>query len=83
MKHKLQIGELEHAINRYKKARPFMDCVLPLELRLMASLYGKMIYLRISSSDLELETIPTQVVVQYWGELTPAAVIADTDCVKA
>ncbi len=68
MKIPLEIGDLEYAINRYKRERPFDDCVLPTELRLMASLYGKMIYFRLSSCDLILETIPTQVVVKYWSE---------------
>jgi hypothetical protein len=68
MKLELQIDELEHAINRFKRARPFTDYVLPVDLRLMASLYGKMIHFRLPCCDLALETIPTQVVVQYWRE---------------
>lgn len=69
MGYQVKIGQLEHAINRYKLARPFNDYVLPIELRLMADLYGKMIYFRLPSSDLALESAPTQVVVEYWGEL--------------
>lgn len=75
MQIKLQICELEYAINRYKKALPFSDGVLPIDLRLMASLYGKMIYFRLSITDLDMETIPTQVVVQYWAELTAAPAV--------
>jgi hypothetical protein len=67
MKIPLQIGELENAINSYKRARPFSDGILPIELRLMATLYGKMIYLRLTSWDLDVETAPTQVVVEYWA----------------
>lgn len=70
MGYQVQIGQLERAINRYKLARPFNDYVLPVELRLMADLYGKMIYFRLSSADLGLESVPTQVVVEYWGELS-------------
>ena len=66
MKTPVLIGELESAINNYKRARPFNDYVLPIELRLMASLYGKMIYLRLSSYDLNLENAATIVVVEHW-----------------
>jgi hypothetical protein len=68
MTNRLQVVQLESAINGYKQARPFEDYVLPLELRLMATLYGRMIYFRLSSIDLESETVPTQVVVKYWAE---------------
>lgn len=64
----LTISELEYAINRYKRERPFNDYILPIELRLMAELYGKMIYFRSAVYDLDLENIPTQIVVQYWKE---------------
>lgn len=68
MKLPLKIAELEYAINSYKRKRPFSDYILPVELRLMAALYGKMIYFRWDCCDLDLESAPTQVVVKYWKD---------------
>jgi hypothetical protein len=62
----INIGQLEDAINRYKRSRPFNDGVLPLELRLMATLYGEMIYYRMASVDLSMQSAPVQVLVTHW-----------------
>lgn len=63
----LKIGQLEGAINRYKRSRPFADGILPLELRLMATLYGEMIYYRMASVDLSKRSAPVQVLVKHWS----------------
>jgi len=68
MKSQLTIGELESAINRFKRAHRFSNCILPAELRLMASLYGRMIYHRLLSYDLTLESVETQQAIQRWSE---------------
>lgn len=62
------IGELENAINSYKRGRSFLDYTLPAELRLMASLDGRMIYQRLSRYDLAFESIAKQQVIQRWSQ---------------
>jgi hypothetical protein len=62
----INISQLEDAINHYKRSRPFADGVLPLELRLMATLYGEMIYYRMARVDLSTQAAPVQVLVMHW-----------------
>lgn len=68
MKALLTISELENAINRFKRAHSLLDYTLPADLRLMATLYGRMIYQRLTSYDLALESTTTQQVVERWIE---------------
>jgi hypothetical protein len=62
----LNIGQLEGAINRCKLAEPFSNGILPADLRLMASLYGEMIFHRIDNINVSIQPALLQAVLAKW-----------------
>lgn len=65
----LQIGQLEEAINRCKRAQPFSNGVLPPDLRIMAELYGEMIFRHLDSINLETQSPLLRAVFAKWATL--------------
>jgi hypothetical protein len=66
MKSTITISELEEAINRSRRMQPVRSGVLPPDLRIMAEFYGRMIYERRLSVDLEQHPTHVREVVYRW-----------------
>ncbi len=62
----LKIVQLEAAINRCRVAKPFTDGILPTDMRLMAELYGEMIFRRLESVDVDTRSAPLRAVLAKW-----------------
>lgn len=62
----IDIEQLELAINRLKKAQPVADYILPPDLRLMAEVYGAMIYSRQTHIDVEAQPADKRRVLLQW-----------------
>lgn len=62
----MAIVSLEQAINQCKRMHPPVDGVLPPELRMLATLWGDMIYRHIET--IELEALPPELklLVERW-----------------
>ncbi len=66
MSRTITIVQLEGAINRCKGVRPFCDGVLPSDMRLLADLYGQMIYRHLDSVNVESLLPSLQAVLVTW-----------------
>jgi hypothetical protein len=66
MDHELHICRLENAINRCKRVEPFTNGVLPPDMRLMAALYGQMIYCRKEHVEFESLSVLLKAVLVRW-----------------
>ncbi len=66
----ITIVQLEGAINRCKGERPFFNGVLPRDMRLLADLYGGMIYRHLDSVDVESLLPAVQAVLGAWIDAT-------------
>lgn len=62
----IDIEQLELAINRLKTAQPVADYILPPDLRLMAEVYGAMIYSRQTHIDVEAQPSDKRRVLLQW-----------------
>ncbi len=62
----LKIAELEAAINRCKHAEPFTNGVLSPDVRLMATLYGEMIFHHLECVALDGLPTPLATVLKKW-----------------
>ncbi|PHV05320.1 hypothetical protein CSQ96_20690 [Janthinobacterium sp. BJB412] len=77
----ITIVQLEDAINRCKGERPFFNGVLPGDMRLLADLYGEMIYRHLDSVDVESLLPALQAVLGAWidaAAVEPGAAPAGT-----
>lgn len=63
----LTILQLESAINRCKLAEPVSNYILPGDLRVLASLYGEMIFHRLDSIQLASQSELLQTVLMKWA----------------
>lgn len=62
----IDIEQLERAINHLKKSQPVVDNILPPDLRLMAEVYGTMIYFLQKHLDLEAQPADKRRVLLQW-----------------
>ena len=68
----ITVANLEDAINTCRAANPPVDCVLPTDLRLMASIYGAAIHQRADTVDLEGYPAALADAVVRWLPVAPA-----------
>ncbi|MDD5708512.1 MAG: DUF3717 domain-containing protein [Kiritimatiellae bacterium] len=81
MSRNITIVQLEGAINRCKSERPFFNGVLPGDMRLLADLYGEMIYRRLDSVAVESLSPALLAVLGAWidaAAVEPGAAPAGT-----
>lgn len=62
----ITIVELEEAINRCKAAQPPVDCVLGPDLRVLATVWGQMIYHHQGSLELVAQKSADRQVIERW-----------------
>ncbi len=83
MGYKLTISQLEGLINRCKVAEPFSNGVLPPDMRLMATLYGEMIFRHLATVEVEAQQVSLQTVLMKWARVVDAGAGQDTGPVCA